>query len=113
MYMAEVIKFPKDKIARPPQNEAELAASIEKVRNKFVTDAAVEFAFDVFRKMEKNGCDITSNDLSRHDLILISESIKSAMYRSIGMRHPLQKFATNVIEVSGTDTDFKMPTDKK
>ena len=113
MYMAEVIKFPKDKIAYPPQNELELAASMELVKNKFVTEAAVEFAFDVFRKMDKNGCDITSDDSSRHDLILISESIKSAMYRSIGMKHPLQKFATNVIEVSGTDTDFKMPTDKE
>ena len=32
--MAEVIKFPKDKIAYPPQNEAELAASMEQVKNK-------------------------------------------------------------------------------
>jgi hypothetical protein len=59
--------------------------------------------------MEKNGCDIHTNKLSHHDLILVSESIKSAMYRSLGMKHPLQKFAVSVIEVSDTDTDFNMP----
>jgi len=107
--MADILQFPKDKMASPPQNEEELRASIEKVRSQFVTEAAVEIAFDVFRNMEKNGCDIHKDNLSHHDLILVSESIKSAMYRSLGMKHPLQKFAVSVIETSKTDTDFNMP----
>lgn len=107
--MADILQFPKEKMAVPPQNEEELRASVEKVRNQFVTEAAVEIAFDVFRNMEKTGCDIHKDNLSHHDLILVSESIKSAMYRSLGMKHPLQKFAVECIEASKTDTDFDMP----
>ena len=107
--MADILQFPKKRYVAPPQNEEELAASIEKVRTQFVTQAAVEIAFDVFRTMEKNGCDIHADKMSHHDLVLVSESIKSAMYRSLGMKHPLQKFAVDVIEVSKTDTDFDMP----
>ena len=47
--MADILQFPKDKMAAPPQNEVELRASLEKVRNQFVTQAAVEIAFEVFR----------------------------------------------------------------
>ena len=107
--MADILQFPKDKMAAPPQNEDELRASLEKVRNQFVTQAAVEIAFEVFRDMEKSGCDIHKEEESHHDLILVSESIKSAMYRSLGMKHPLQKFAVECIEASKTDTDFDMP----
>ena len=107
--MSNIIKFPKEKMVAPPQREDEMRASIDKVKGQYVTEAAVEIAFDVFRTMEKNGCDIHTNKLSHHDLILVSESIKSAMYRSLGMKHPLQKFAVSVIEVSDTDTDFNMP----
>ena len=96
MKIDNVVQFPIDKKSTPPQNEEEL-------------QAAVEIAFDVFRHMERTGCDINSNHSSRHDLILISESIKSAMYRSLGMKHPLQEFAVNVVDESNIDADFAMP----
>ena len=105
-----IIQFPGTHKIHPPQNEDELRASVEKVKAQFVTDTAVEIAFEVFRDMERAGCDINSTATSREDLILVSESIKSAMYRSLGMKHPLQKFAAQVIEVSNTDTDFLMPS---
>ena len=104
-----VIRFPIHKKNTPPQNEEELQAAVEDERGRFVTEAAVEIAFDVFRHMERTGCDINSNHSSRHDLILISESIKSAMYRTLGMKHPLQTFAVNVVDESNSDTDFAMP----
>jgi len=107
--MTNIIKFPKERMASPPQSEVEMRASIDKVKGQFVTEAAVEIAFDVFRTMEKNGCDIHKDKQSHHDLVLVSEAIKSAMYRSLGMKHPLQKFAVSVIEVSETDTNFNMP----
>ena len=104
-----ILQFPKQKKSSPPQNEEELKATIEQVRGRFVTETAVEIAFDAFRYIEKAGCDITSNYSSRHDLILISEAIKSAMYRSLGMKHPLQDFAVSVVDESKIDVDFAMP----
>ena len=104
-----ILQFPKQKKNTPPQTEEELKASIEQVRGRFVTETAVEIAFDAFRYIEKAGCDITSNYSSRHDLILIVEAVKSAMYRSLGMKHPLQDFAISVVDESKIDTDFAMP----
>ena len=104
-----ILQFPKQKKNTPPQTEEELKASIEQVRGRFVTETAVEIAFDVFRNIENAGCDINSNNSSRHDLILIVEAVKSAMYRSLGMKHPLQDFAISVVDESKIDTDFAMP----
>ena len=94
---SNIVAFPGFKKPHPPQSEKEFEDHITDIRNKFVSEAAVEFAFEVFRNMEKHGCDINSNKAIRPDLILISEAIKSAMYRSINVDHPLQSFAKEVI----------------
>ena len=46
-----ILQFPKQKKNTPPQTEEELKASIEQVRGRFVTETAVEIAFDVFQDM--------------------------------------------------------------
>lgn len=106
MTESNVIRFPRERMDYPPQNEKELEQSLKDVKQRFVTETAVEFAFDVFRNMEKSGCDIKTDKKSHHDLILISEAIKSAMYRSVGVDHPLQKFAVDVVEISEADIEF-------
>jgi len=106
MEESNVIRFPGFKQDCPPQNEEDLKKSLRDVKERFVSEAAVEFAFDVFRNMEKSGCDINSDKKARHDLVLISEAIKSAMYRSVGVHHPLQKFAVDVIEPAESEIDF-------
>lgn len=107
--MSNVVKFPKLKRATPPQNEKELEASMQEVRSRFATETAIEIAFDVFRQMERAGFDINNSDSSRCDLLLISDSIKSAMYRALGMKHPLQDFAQEIVDRHPIETDFKMP----
>ena len=102
-----VVAFPGLKQPRLPQSENEFEEHISEIRNKFVTEAAVEFAFEVFRNMEKHGCDINSNKEIRPDLILISEAIKSAMYRSINVDHPLQSFAKEVISEEESGIAFE------
>ena len=106
MAKSNVIRFPVESQRHPPQSEEELKKSLLDVKQRFVTSTAVEFAFDVFRNMEQSGCDIKTDKKARHDLILISEAIKSAMYRSVGMAHPLQKFAVDVVEISEADIEF-------
>jgi|TARA_R110000744_G_scaffold23505_4_gene59545 hypothetical protein len=106
MATSNVIRFPFEGQSHPPQSEEELRKSLLDVKQRFVTASAVEFAFGVFRNMEQSGCDIKTDEKARHDLILISESIKSAMYRSVGMDHPLQKFAADVVEISEADIEF-------
>ena len=107
--MSNIVQFPNIKKATPPQNVKELEASVQEVRARFATEVAVELAFDVFRNMEKAGLDINHNDGSRYDLLLITDSIKSAMFRSLNIKHPLQDFAQDVVEHKGVNTDFNMP----
>ena len=104
---SNVVAFPGSKKPHPPQSEEEFEDHITDIRNKFVSEAAVEFAFEVFRNMEKHGCDINTNKAIRPDLILISEAIKSAMYRSINIDHPLQSFAKEVISEEDSGIAFE------
>ena len=104
---SNVVAFPGSKKPHPPQSEEEFEEHITDIRNKFVSEAAVEFAFEVFRNMEKHGCDINTNKAIRPDLILISEAIKSAMYRSINVDHPLQSFAKEVISEEESGIAFE------
>lgn len=104
---SNIVAFPGFSKPHPPQNEEEFDEHITSIREKFVTEAAVEFAFEVFRNMEKHGCDINTNKAIRPDLILISESIKSAMFKSFNMDHPLQSFAHEVISEEDSDIGFE------
>jgi len=105
--VSNVVKFPLTKRNHAPQNEAELQKSISKVRESFVTSTAVDLAFDLFGKLETAGIDLQQDEKIKYDLIMISESIKSAMFRSLQMKHPLQEFSENVINMDESDISFE------
>ena len=104
--MSNIVAFPGHTQLHPPQNEEELAAHAQLIRQKFIQNHAVDFAFDVFRTLETHGFDLQTDDQIKYDLVLISEAIKSAMTRSMGMRHPLQEFAQNIINLKDADINF-------
>jgi|TARA_R110000751_G_scaffold305875_1_gene423185 hypothetical protein len=104
--MSNIIAFPNHSKVHPPQNELEMKAHVEEIRHKFINAHAVDFAFDVFRELEGHGFDLQSKKDMKYDLVLISESIKSAMCQSMGIVHPLQEFAQNIINLKDSDIDF-------
>ena len=105
--MSNVVKFPVAKRNHAPQSEEELQKSISKVRETFVTTTAVDMAFDLFGKLESAGINLNDDEKIRYDLIMISESIKSAMFRSLQMKHPLQEFSENIINIEESDISFE------
>lgn len=105
--MSNVIAFPKRSKLHPPQSEDELKSHANAIRQKFISTHAVDFAFDVFRTLETHGFDLKSDQQIRYDLVLISEAIKSSMARSLGMKHPLQEFAQNIINLNDSDINFE------
>ena len=105
--MSNIVKFPVVKRDHVPQTEEELQKSISKVRESFVTSTAVDLAFDLFGKLETAGINLQDDEKIRYDLIMISESIKSAMFRSLQMRHPLQEFSENIINIDESDISFE------
>jgi len=104
--MSNVVAFPGKMSLHPPQNEEELKSHAQLIRQKFIQNHAVDFAFDVFRTLETHGFDLRADDQSRYDLVLISEAIKSSLCRSMGIKHPLQEFAQNIINLKDADIDF-------
>lgn len=105
--MSNVVKFPVTARNHAPQSEEEMQNSIRKVRESFVTTTAVDLAFDLFAKLETAGINLTDDEKIRYDLIMISESIKSAMFRSFQMKHPLQEFSENIINIEESDISFE------
>ncbi len=104
--MSNVIAFPKKTKLHPPQSEDELKSHASLIRQKFISTHAVDFAFDVFRTLETHGFDLQGDAQIKYDLVLISEAIKSSMCRSMGMKHPVQEFAQNIINLKDSDINF-------
>ena len=104
--MSNVVAFPGKNKMHPPQSEEELVKHAQTIRQKFISNHAVDFAFDVFRTLETHGFDLQGDTQIKYDLVLISEAIKSSMCRSLGMKHPLQEFAQNIINLKDSDINF-------
>lgn len=107
--VSTIIRFPKPHKKHPPQNEDELAAHAKQVQLEFVTRHCTDFAFEVFRMVESHGFDLSGPDVDKnikHDMVLISEAIKSTLLRTMGQHHPLQEFAENVINLHESDIVF-------
>ena len=108
--MTNIVKFPKAHKIHPPQNEEELKAHAEQIRNGFIRKHSTDFAFDVFRHMEMHGFNLGGEEEVdrniKYDMLLINEAIKSCLYRTMGEKHPLQEFAENVINLKDSDIDF-------
>ena len=90
----------------PPQTEEELVKHAQTIRQKFISNHAVDFAFDVFRTLETHGFDLQGDTQIKYDLVLISEAIKSSMCRSLGMKHPLKEFAQHIINLKDSAINF-------
>jgi len=105
--MSNIVKFPGLHRHAPPQSEEEMHENIRRVRETFITKNAVDMAFNVFQELENSGIDISEDDKMQYDLILISESIKAAMFRSLKMKHPLHEFSENIINLNDSDIQFE------
>jgi hypothetical protein len=109
MSNSNIVTFPGLHRIHPPQNETELKEHAQAVRLNFVTKHCTDFAFDVFRTIEKHGFDLSGPNIEsniKYDMILISEAIKSTLLRSMGEKHPLQEFAENIINLQDSDIVF-------
>lgn len=97
--MAEnIIKFPKQKLAHPPQNEEEGNLMLLTLRSKHIDNIVGNVTFDVMRDLTYLGYDLSEFEVQR-TLTLGFESIRAAMLQTIGASHPLQKVAAEVIKI--------------
>jgi len=102
-----VIQFPRQKVNNDslPNTTEQLVDGITKVRETFADILSAEIASDVFGKCILAGFGNISETEHARDCILVVESIKSLLLKSIDHEYPLQEFANTAMAVF--DDKFK------
>lgn len=90
--MAEVIQFPMHKIK---ERSANTNADLDRVfaQKKLLIDDLVDhYATNLINKCSMHGFDVDSVDFE-YDFAFMVESFRSALYRDVGIRHPIQEIS--------------------
>lgn len=95
---SNVVFFPKTKKNAPAQSMAELIESVEGVKKEHI-----EFLIDdtmgmVFTRLYEEGFDLTQEHCTKSTALLI-ESFRAALFRSVGMEHPLQNMSDSMFSI--------------
>ena len=93
--MSNVIMFPKNKKGSPPQSMEELLENVETTRKEhaeFIVDDIMQFAFG--REYEE-GFDLADEKNVKSTALLV-ESLRAALYNSVGIEHPFHALAESV-----------------
>lgn len=93
--MSNVIMFPKGKKDSPPQSMEELLSTVETARKEhaeFIIDETLSF---VFSRCYEEGFDLNKDHCVKTTALVV-ESLRAAMYNTVGIEHPLFKVADSL-----------------
>ena len=96
--MSNVVQFPKERLAAPPQSIEEMQDSISTMRKEHVDNLMDMMIPSVLNLFETNGMDV-ENDVYVKDSALVIESIKALMYKYYNLEHPLNFIAETCFDV--------------
>lgn len=94
-----VIQFPKLKRNTPPLSIEELNKNIEETRKEhveYVIDETMSFAF---QRAYDEGFDLGEDDCFKVTAMLV-EAYRAALYKSVGIYHPLHDFADTAFAIT-------------
>ena len=102
--MSNVILFPKEKKNCPPQSVEEIQVRLEEKKTEYVNDMVDYYGTEMLAKISQDGFEIDEDNFMK-DFAFTLESLRSGLYRSIGIEHPLQNSVDEAIKVSMIDDD--------
>ena len=104
---ANVIAFPKTnkRVFEAIDTVQELEEKVISNKTKFVEKTSLELVEDLFFKLSMMGFDLDDENYER-DNILVSESVKSVMLKSMGIHHDLQIAAERLIEIDDNEIEY-------
>ena len=105
--MGNVVQFPKAHRTYPPQSNAELQAHLRLNKTKFVNSIVDHYSSQIASKFAMHGFNI-DNDKFLRDFAFSVESLRSGLYRSIGVEHPFQQLMDDVIEDMENSGDLEV-----
>ena len=106
MDTADIIMFPSAAIHRtPPQNnEAAEKERLKRNKQRFVENVVHHYGIQLINKLALHGFDV-DDPTFMYDYIFAMETVRSCLYRNVGIFHPLQKLSDNSESIVG-DSEF-------
>ena len=95
--MGKVIQFPKKFNSESvPISEEERLANIKRYQAELSLNTSIELTYHLFEEIESRGIKLRNKELDQ-DLLMVCESLKSALLKACGHDHPLQAIVKEVV----------------
>lgn len=108
--MADILKFPEDKIKRVHHPDVDDEKTFRKNKEKFIERLIEHYGIQLLNKLAMHGFNVEDNNFM-YDYIFSMESLKSCLYRNVGIEHPLQRLSDKSEELVG-QSEFDVEEDK-
>jgi len=109
--MNNVIAFPRQKRDSPPQTMEELLENVESTRKEHIEYVMDETLSYVFSSAYEQGFDLGDESCLKTTALLV-ESLRSAMYKCVGINHAFHDMADSVFNVvEKFDDDVELTVD--
>lgn len=104
--MADILSFPKNKIVREPTKESLRIRKLKRKGTENYANAVVDnILFHVLAELEDSGIEIGTDQFQK-DFIITADSLRSAVYRFLGLKHHMHSFIDrNVRIINDGDVD--------
>lgn len=106
--MTNVFKFPENKIVREvpiPLEEVEKVK--EKGKMKYADGIVAEVSLGLLQELENYGIDVETEGNTSKDFIFLTDVLKSVIYRTMGIEHPLHSFVDENVAIFTNEKDYK------
>ena len=88
-----ILKFPQDRVIRKvAQNSNEEKETVQRNKAKFVERILDHYGIALINKLAFHGFD-PEDDKFMYDYIFTMETLRSCLYRNVGLSHPLQQLS--------------------
>ena len=94
--MGEVIQFPLNGKRDIPSSEEERQKNIKRYQAELALNTSIELTYQLFEEIEARGIKLRDKELDQ-DLLMVCESLKSALLKASGAKHPLQSIVKQVV----------------
>ena len=107
--MGEVIQFPLNGKRDIPTSEEERQKNIKRYQAELALNTSIELTYQLFEEIEARGIKLRDKELDQ-DLLMVCESLKSALLKASGAKHPLQAIVKQVVNPKEGEIFSKVDT---
>jgi hypothetical protein len=103
--MSNIVLFPEIKRNSMPQTLDEMAEKMAERKSEYVNDIIDFYGAELLRKVAMDGFEIDDDNFMK-DFAFTLEGMRSCLYRSVGISHPLQESVDSAISIE--DVNFSI-----